>query len=150
MIRPHLTAITALCLTLSSCGLIHKIAQVKPDLEAEQKKSPTRQIVGRIASVSEKGNFVLIQKYGAGKLPKNSLFQTHGADGSSANLKPTGERVRDFFAADIISGKVSQGDAVSSLRLQPEKPTLNPIFEAEKTVIDPDSAPKEEAETTES
>lgn len=108
-------------LLLSSCGILQNLAKEKPKPE-EQKKPPTRQIIGRIASVSEAGKFVLIQKYGPGKLPKNALFQTHSNDGSSANIRPTGERVRDFFAADLITGTVNKGDAVSSFRLEPEKP----------------------------
>ncbi|MDA8974991.1 hypothetical protein N9F50_00230 [Akkermansiaceae bacterium] len=117
--------LTLLPLTLASCGIIQKMGQKKSETQ-EVKKIPARQVVGRIASVSETGKFVLIQKYGPGKLPKKSLFQTHGVDGSSASLKPTGERVRDFFAADIISGKTTQGDAVSSFRLLPEKTAESP------------------------
>lgn len=124
--------LTLLPLTLVSCGIIQKMGQKKPEPQ-EVQKIPARQIVGRVASVSETGKFVLIQKYGPGKLPKNSLFQTHGVDGSSANLKPTGERVRDFFAADIVSGKATQGDAVSSFRLLPEKPAETPSLEEVNT-----------------
>lgn len=132
MIRILLTLLTP---TLVSCGIIQKMGHEKPQPQ-EVQKIPARQIVGRIASVSETGKFVLIQKYGPGKLPKNSLFQTHGVDGTSASLKPSGERVRDFFAADIISGKAKQGDAVSSFRLLPEKPAETPVSEAQSPSFD--------------
>ncbi|MGC6426168.1 MAG: hypothetical protein ACON5H_04125 [Akkermansiaceae bacterium] len=118
-------------LVLASCGTLRHLGQEEPKPNELQKQS-TRQIIGRIASVSEAGKFVLIQKYGPGKLPKNSLFQTHGANGSSANIRPTGERIRDFFAADLIAGKVQKGDAVSSFRLQPESP-VNPAKAESKT-----------------
>lgn len=115
-------------LLLISCGALKSLGREEPKPELEN-QPPTRQIIGRIASVSEAGQFVLIQKYGPGKLPQHALFQTHGSDGSSANIRPTGERVRDFFAADLITGKVQRGDAVSSFRLQPEKPKETPPTE---------------------
>lgn len=82
--------------------------------EEEEEKQPVLQkrIVGRIASVSSSGSFVLIQKYGAGTLPKEAIFQSQGEEGRQASLRPSGERVRDFFAADLIRGDVKIGDAV--------------------------------------
>ncbi|MEN8695416.1 MAG: hypothetical protein ACN4GG_05765 [Akkermansiaceae bacterium] len=117
-----------LTLALSSCGALKNLSTQAPEKQ-EQKKPAARQIIGRIASVSEAGKFVLIQKYGPGRLPKDVLFQTHSIDGSSANIRPTGERVRDFFAADIITGETKKGDPVSSFQLQPEKPADLPSTE---------------------
>jgi hypothetical protein len=80
--------------------------------DAEQPKTTAPSIVGRIASVSKAGQFVLIQKYGPGFLPANALYQSRGSDGRTSSLRPSGERVRDFFAADLLSGNPQKGDAV--------------------------------------
>ncbi|MGJ8698024.1 MAG: hypothetical protein ACSHYF_17020 [Verrucomicrobiaceae bacterium] len=109
-----------LLLSLASCGIIKNLSRSKPDPNAKP-EAPRREVIGRIASVSETGNFVLIQKYGPGSLPKRVLFQTVGVGGSQASLRPTGERVRDFFAADIINGTVKTGDAVITFPLVIQK-----------------------------
>lgn len=121
---------------ITSCGGSKNLKTEEAKLE-EIKKPPTRQIIGRIASVSDVGNFVLIQKYGPGKLPRNTLFQSHSVDGSSANLRPTGERVRDFFAADIITGMTTKGDPVSSFQLISEHPSSPKLSEPREIPINP-------------
>jgi len=108
-------------LLLSSCGGSKK---KEPADEKQKLVRPERQIVGRIASVSQVGQFVLIQKFGAGSLPKDLLYQSQGAEGRSASLNLSGERVRDFYAADLVSGTVEKGDAVIGY-LDPEKITKN-------------------------
>lgn len=95
---------------LTSCGLSDS-----DDLEDKDEKKvtgPERRIVGRIASVSQVGEFVLIQKFGTGTLPRDTIYQSQGPEGRTASLRPSGERIRDFFAADLLSGKVEKGDAV--------------------------------------
>ena len=106
---------------LSSCGGSKKKDQAN---EKQKLVRPERQIVGRIASVSQVGQFVLIQKFGAGSLPKDLLYQSQGSAGRSASLNPSGERVRDFYAADLVSGTVEKGDAVIGY-LDLEKITKN-------------------------
>ena len=97
-------------LLLTSCSLFKKDA---PKEKGEEKVTgPERRIVGRIAAVSQAGEFVLIQKFGAGTLPEEIIYQSQGPEGRSASLRPSGERVRDFFAADLLSGEVEKGDAV--------------------------------------
>ncbi len=97
--------------------LIFSCSHSDPEKETddqEQEKNPIiqKRIVGRIASVSSTGTFVLFQKYGTGTLPKNAIFQSQGDEGRQASLRPSGERVRDFFAADLINGTAKIGDAV--------------------------------------
>ena len=118
-------ALALVTLSLTSCGFLKKIEHREP--APEVKKDDSRIVLGRIASVSEAGKFVLIQKYGPGKLPKNTLFQSQGISGSQASLRPTGERVRDFFAADIISGDAKIGDAVTGLQIIAPKPNMTPV-----------------------
>ena len=94
-----------------------------------------KQIIGRIASVSSTGGFVLIQKYSAGKMPVNTIIQTSGPDGRTASLKPSGERVRNFFAADIVNGQVQIGDAVVAYfdqQKEKDKPPAEDEDESEK------------------
>lgn len=103
---------------LISCG-----NKTEPDeqKEAKKNKGPDQMIVGRIASVSARGQFVLIQKIGTGTLPKGIIYQSRGPDGRTASLRPSGERVRDFFAADLLSGEAKKGDAVIAYRNSGEK-----------------------------
>ena len=96
-------------LFLVSCG-----TKASPD-ELKKRKdiaSSNQIIVGRIASVSRRGKFVLIQKLGTGTLPKGVIYQSRGPDGRTASLRLSGERIRDFFAADLLSGKTEKGNAV--------------------------------------
>ena len=88
-------------LLLVSCGSETASDAVK---EVQGIEGPDQIIVGRIASVSKRGKFVLIQKLGTGTLPKGIIYQSRGPDGRTASLRPSGERVRDFFAADLLSG----------------------------------------------
>jgi hypothetical protein len=126
--------IPLIALVLSSCGLIKKVFREAPKPAPLQKVG--RRVIGRIASVSDTGNFVLIQKYGPGKLPTETLFQSSGISGSQASLRPTGERVRDFFAADIVSGSAAKGDAVTGFPIVREKPKKSPE-EVKKTTEEP-------------
>ena len=96
-------------LLLVSCGSETPSDAVK---EVQSIEGPDQIIVGRIASVSKLGKFVLIQKLGTGTLPKGIIYQSRGPDGRTASLRPSGERVRDFFAADLLSGETEKGFAV--------------------------------------
>lgn len=124
----------------------------KDDSKKEEKKEVVvrKRIVGRIASVSSSGTFVLIQKYGTGALPKYDLIQSQGAGGRQASLRPSGERVRDFYAADLLNGSVKIGDAVvaySDLKKASSEP--EPIPEPEPTEngeTDEEAIPPENAE----
>lgn len=109
-----------LLLGLCSCSISEKDPEDTNDPDKED-ISIKKQIIGRIASVSSTGGFVLIQKYSAGKMPVNTIIQTSGPDGRTASLKPSGERVRNFFAADIVNGEVQIGDAVAAYFDQQKK-----------------------------
>lgn len=100
--------------------------------ETEEEKEPViqKKIVGRIASVSSTGTFVLIQKYGPGSLPEEDIYQSQGEDGRQASLRPSGERVRDFYAADLIRGEVEIGDAVVSF----SEPQVDEVEEPNKNI----------------
>jgi len=124
-----------LAIFLVSCASPKKIKEETKEKEdggkKEEKedpdalKGPEKRIVGRIASVSKAGKFVLIQRLGNGTLPGNVLYQARGPEGRAASLRPSGERVRDFYAADLLSGTVEVGDAVVAY-LNPQKKKENP------------------------
>lgn len=107
-------------LLLVSCGSETASEAVK---EVQSIEGPDQIIVGRIASVSKRGKFVLIQKLGTGTLPKGIIYQSRGPDGRTASLRPSGERVRDFFAADLLSGETEKGFAVIAYQNPDRKQT---------------------------
>lgn len=123
-------------LLLVSCG---GNKETKDDEDNKKTKGPGQIIVGRIASFSNSGKFVLIQKFGTGRLPKGIIYQSRGPDGRTASLRPSGERVRDFFAADLVSGEVEKGDAVIAYQnqndeIEPEE--QNDVESEEKVKIE--------------
>ena len=121
----------ALLLLISCSG-----SQIKKD--SDEPQTSDLRIVGRIASVSKAGQFVLIQKYGPGFLPANALYQSRASDGRTSSLRPSGERVRDFFAADLLSGNPQKGDAVLAY------PMPKMEKEPDETTLDaPDTAPSD-------
>ena len=75
------------------------------------------QIVGEIASVFPDEGFVLIRRYGGGKLPSDAVFNTSGEGGRTASIQPTGERSGRFYAADVTAGEPKPGDVVVARRL---------------------------------
>ena len=102
-------------------------ADTTPPPKAEKTKQPD-QLVARVASVYKAENYALIQRYGQLSLANDSILYSRGANGKSANLKVTGERLGQFLAADILSGDLDIGDAVY-LRIfenQDKSKVLNP------------------------
>ena len=116
------------------------------DEDKDKPEAPDQQIVGRIALVSKVGKFVLIQKFGPGVLPANALYQSRGPDGRSAALRPSGERVRDFFAADLLNGSVERGDAVMAYKNPEEKNEEEP--ESPEKGENSEEIPSEETENS--
>jgi len=110
--------------------------------------TPQRKIVGRIASVSSTGNFVLIQKYGPGSLPLGKIFQSEGTGGRQASLKVSGERIRDFFAADLLRGNPEIGDLVfSELKQSAELSTEQEGQSIDDLPLELQNAPPSEIDT---
>ena len=135
-----------LVLGLCSCSTSEEDPEDKKEAE-EKEKVVHKQIIGRIASVSATGGFVLIQKYSIGKMPVNAIIQSSGADGRNASLRPSGERVQNFFAADLVSGEVEIGDAVVAYYDQKTLDDITPI-DGEKAPESEDS-PEEKDESEE-
>ncbi len=115
----------SLLIALASCS-----GSQNEDEEEEKKDEappiPKSQIIGRVTSVSPHSEFVLIQKYGAGRLPSRGIYLALGPDGRTASIRPSGERVRDFHAADILNGEVKTGDTVIVRQIpSTEKPIIS-------------------------
>lgn len=136
----YLTLILAL--GLCSCSTSEDDPEDKNDPDKKD-ISIKKQIIGRIASVSSTGGFVLIQKYSAGKMPVNTIIQTSGADGRTASLMPSGERVQNFFAADIVNGEVQIGDAVAAYFDQQGKKDMPPAGDESEKEGESDEFPPE-------
>jgi len=100
---------SGICL-LSSC------ADSEPVEEDKIEEVKLDKTVARVASVNEAAEYVLIQRYGRLIIPDDAILYTLGSQGDdvgqSASIKVTGEKLGQFLAADIISGKLMVGDAV--------------------------------------
>ena len=78
----------------------------------EKTESAKPELVGRVASIPSSREFVLIQSYGTWKIETGAILTTVGPEGRAANLRVTGEKLGQFAAADIQSGKLEIGDGV--------------------------------------
>lgn len=96
-------------LTLPSCSWFDP--EPTPAIP-EKDETPTREIVGRIASIDKVHGFVLIRGFHRWNLAAGTILTSSSADGRSANLLVSGEAQGNFAAADVQSGMVEIGDAV--------------------------------------
>jgi hypothetical protein len=123
--RLVLMGVGSSCLLWASCGLFKGSSgggpSEEPPSEEEVAKAPT-QLVGEVASVHEAEGFVLIKRFGGGALPEGFVFHTQSSSGESASLRPTGERLGRFYAADITAGTANAGDFVVARRLPEAAP----------------------------
>ena len=109
------------CLVLLSCA-----TEPPGKDEADDSAKTTPQLIGRIASVPAEGGFVLIQNFGAAKLPSGTVLTSRGEEDRNANLLVTGESLGQFTAADIRSGQVLTGDGVYSHHVPKPEPAAKP------------------------
>jgi hypothetical protein len=104
------------------------------------------ELVGRVASLSPDGRFVLVQSYGPWRIESGSTLTTRGPESRTANLLVTGEKLGQYAAADIRSGALASGDAVYFLPPAPTAPTTrrgtaedDPAPDAPPAPADPDA-----------
>ncbi|WP_265594089.1 hypothetical protein [Haloferula sp. BvORR071] len=98
--------VCALSLFLNSCSLF------KDEEPKEKPKSAHPVLVGRVASTPPGADFVLIETYGAWKVPDGGLLSGIGNEGRTSNLAATGEKLGQYLAADVRSGVAKVGDSV--------------------------------------
>lgn len=110
----------ALFVPIGSCGWLQGLVK-KPAQPEKDDERPRSVLVGRIASVSSHGAFVLIQSYGTWPVPPGAALWS-GDEEHMAALQVTGEKLGQFAAADIRSGTPSVGDAVYQRKTPDHKP----------------------------
>jgi hypothetical protein len=114
--------VTFLVLALTGCAVFKS---KKPAETPKKQVSEAPKLIGRIASIPADKRFVLIQAYSDWKVEAGTILTTRGAEGRTANLLATGEKLGQFAAADIQSGLAEVGDAVYS-RHVPKPPESAP------------------------
>ena len=90
---------------LPSCSLLDDENETPEVSETKPK------LVGRVALVPPKGDFVLIESYGPWRIPDGGLLSGMGPERAST-LVSTGEKLGQHVAADIRSGTAKVGDSV--------------------------------------
>jgi hypothetical protein len=120
---PLLLLAAALCLGFTSCGTSKSTKPEKADTDKKPVVTEGPKLVGRIATVPADKRFVLIQSYGKWEMEAGAILTTRGPDERAANLRVTGEKLGDFAAADLQSGKLETGDAVYFQTLTKPAPT---------------------------
>ncbi len=116
LLIPAFAIFSTIFAMLSSCA---DQAIPEPVEKAKEEYIPP-ELLGRIASIPEKGKFVLVQAYSSWKTPAGSILTTRGTNNRRANLRVTGEKLGQFAAADIQSGTLEVGDAVYSIAQLPD------------------------------
>jgi len=99
--------ILMICLTgclLAACGS-------SPEEADPVKAVKANRLAGRVQTVNKASGFVLIRRYGPWRVGQHEVVVSQ-AEGRSANLLPSGEKLGEHIAADIQSGDVEVGDAV--------------------------------------
>lgn len=89
-------------------------------------------VVGEIVSVhpTEDGSFVLIKRLGRGRFGPEMLYSSVNEAGATASLRPTGETLGRFHAADVLEGEPKTGELVISRRMPREgRPEMIPVPE---------------------
>jgi hypothetical protein len=100
-----------------SCGclsLLLACCAVKKDEQPAKKEEPQQvlRLVARVESRPGNKDFVLLESYGRWTLSEGEILFAYGSDGRVATLVTSGEKLGQFVAADVKSGKVEIGDAV--------------------------------------
>ena len=118
-------AVGAVMVSGTGCGMFRG----KPaEQDAGEEQKPSAQVVGEIASVHRGDGFVLIKRFGQAGFGPDLLYSSLNPGGTTASLRPTGEKLGRFYAADIQEGEPSAGDLVIARQLPREKaPRATPL-----------------------
>ena len=69
-------------------------------------------LVARISSVYPEQNYMLVQKYRSINTEIDAIFYSRGTDGTVNSLKMTGQKLGQFYVADIGEGSFTVNDPV--------------------------------------
>ena len=131
--------------SLTSCSSLKKEEEEEPEKDNSI-------VVGRVYSVAKKEKIVLIEKYQPGNLPPDGIYHTLGSTHNTASIKPTGEKMRNLFAADLLNGDPQIGDAVLMRMIVKADETSEDSSQSESPANPPENADStpENAKTDES
>ena len=95
-------------------SLLLACCAAKKDGQPPKKEEPQQvlRLVARVESRPGNKDFVLLESYGKWTLADGEMLFAYGSDGRVATLMTSGEKLGQFVAADVKSGKVEIGDAV--------------------------------------
>lgn len=107
-------------LTLQSCKIFDRNLNRKK-ITTEEVIQPRYLItaVGKVSSYEESTGIILVRTIGKVSYGDGSAYVTAGENGSSGNIKLTGQGNNLFVAAELQGGIVAVGDAVLRQRLNP-------------------------------
>ena len=124
LITIHLLISLSMICNNSCTPGVQKISEPEPRIDA---------LVGRVASVYPKQNYMLVQKYRSFNTEIDAIFYSRGANGSVNALKMTGQMLGQFYVADLSEGNYTVNDPVfmrdlrNSSQVDGNEPTGNPI-----------------------
>lgn len=81
-------------------------------LETAEPEPKNDVLVARISSVYPKQNYMLVQKYRRINTEIDAIFYSRGTDGSVNALKMTGQKLGQFYVADLSNGNYTVNDPV--------------------------------------
>ncbi len=82
---------------------VHETAEPEPKNDV---------LVARVSSVYPKQNYMLVQKYRSINTEIDAIFYSRGTDGSVNSLKMTGQKLGQFYVADLSTGNYTVNDPV--------------------------------------
>lgn len=133
--RPHSLL---LCLLLTSCGHLHhakdkaraaarerELKKLNAAAVSEANSRLGEKAAGEVVRVDATGEFVLIRARNGVILAPDQELECRGPGGG--RIKVTPERMKSFFAADVVSGAPAVGDSVIPVKGSKVSPKLVPL-----------------------
>ena len=119
-------------LMLVSCHLLNK--ENETSQVNKPSKTPRKSVkgIGEVVSINMDEEFLLVDVFKPKLASKGDFFYIERGS-RKAVLKPTGEKIGSYFAADIISGKAQLSDPV--LVKLPKPPEPNPILNKPENTV---------------
>ena len=123
----HMRLFTTLLLISLSMICNNSCTSSAPETAKPEPKNDV--LVGRVASVYQKQNYMLVQKYRSFNTEIDAIFYSRGVDGAVNSLKMTSQKLGQFYVADLREGNFTVNDPVfmrhlhNSSQVDANKPT---------------------------